>query len=131
MRCPLTITILTKNEEKLLTRCISSVSRADEVLVLDSGSTDGTRDIAMKQEPSSLSRAGLAGSVSASIWCGGFRLGTLGLIYAMMRAHSFLRYGLAWELQNGKASTNSPDRVWRASDMPPALAQGRPDSGSH
>ena len=45
-RCPITVTILTKNEEALIERCISSVEWADEVLVLDSGSTDRTRELA-------------------------------------------------------------------------------------
>jgi (heptosyl)LPS beta-1,4-glucosyltransferase len=43
---PITVTILTKNEEQLITRCIHSASWADEILVLDSGSTDRTCQIA-------------------------------------------------------------------------------------
>lgn len=43
---PLSVIILTKNEEKFVERCIKSVFWADEVLVLDSGSTDRTREIA-------------------------------------------------------------------------------------
>ncbi|MCU0565499.1 MAG: glycosyltransferase family 2 protein [Oculatellaceae cyanobacterium Prado106] len=43
---PLTVIILTKNEELFIDRCIRSVSWADEILVLDSGSTDRTREIA-------------------------------------------------------------------------------------
>jgi glycosyltransferase involved in cell wall biosynthesis len=43
---PLTVTIVTKNEEQFIERCINSVSWADEVLVLDSGSSDRTREIA-------------------------------------------------------------------------------------
>jgi (heptosyl)LPS beta-1,4-glucosyltransferase len=42
----ITVTILTKNEEQLITRCIHSASWADEILVLDSGSTDRTCQIA-------------------------------------------------------------------------------------
>jgi hypothetical protein len=42
----LTVVILTKNEEKNIAECIESVSWADEVLVLDGGSTDKTVDIA-------------------------------------------------------------------------------------
>jgi len=41
-----TVIILTKNEELFIQRCIESASWADEVLVLDSLSTDRTRDIA-------------------------------------------------------------------------------------
>ena len=48
MRQPLTIAILTKNEELLIERAIRSCSWADEVLVLDSGSTDRTCEIAAR-----------------------------------------------------------------------------------
>jgi glycosyltransferase involved in cell wall biosynthesis len=48
MRQPLTIAILTKNEELLIERAIRSCSWADEVLVLDSGSTDRTCEIAVR-----------------------------------------------------------------------------------
>ena len=44
--CPISVVILTKNEETFIARCIASVAWADEVVVLDSGSTDRTRDIA-------------------------------------------------------------------------------------
>jgi (heptosyl)LPS beta-1,4-glucosyltransferase len=43
---PLSVIILTKNEEQFIKRCIQSVLWADEVLVLDSGSTDQTKKIA-------------------------------------------------------------------------------------
>lgn len=43
---PLSVVIMAKNEEALIARCIGSVSWADEVLVIDSGSTDRTREIA-------------------------------------------------------------------------------------
>lgn len=48
MRQPLTIAILTKNEELLIERAIRSCAWADEVLVLDSGSTDQTCEIAAR-----------------------------------------------------------------------------------
>lgn len=44
----LSIGILTKNEAKLIERCIKSASFADEVIVLDSGSTDETVNIARR-----------------------------------------------------------------------------------
>jgi (heptosyl)LPS beta-1,4-glucosyltransferase len=43
---PLSVIILTKNEEQFIKRCIQSVLWADEVLILDSGSTDRTKKIA-------------------------------------------------------------------------------------
>lgn len=42
----LTIGILTLNEEKRIASCIRSASFADQVIVVDSGSTDRTREIA-------------------------------------------------------------------------------------
>lgn len=42
----LSAVIMTKNEAAKIGRCISSVAWADEVLVIDSGSTDATREIA-------------------------------------------------------------------------------------
>jgi len=45
-RQPLTVAILTKNEELLIERAIRSASWADEVLILDSGSSDRTCEIA-------------------------------------------------------------------------------------
>lgn len=41
-----TVFILTKNEEELLPACLARVGWADEVLVVDSGSTDRTQQIA-------------------------------------------------------------------------------------
>jgi (heptosyl)LPS beta-1,4-glucosyltransferase len=43
---PVTVVILTKNEEELIGRCIAGASFADEVLVVDCGSEDRTREIA-------------------------------------------------------------------------------------
>ena len=40
----LAVLILTKNEEKNIEECIKSVSFADEVVVIDSGSTDKTQE---------------------------------------------------------------------------------------
>jgi glycosyltransferase involved in cell wall biosynthesis len=42
----LSVIILTKDEEEFIERCVRSVLWADEVLVIDSGSTDRTREIA-------------------------------------------------------------------------------------
>ena len=47
---PLSTTIITLNEEKNITRCIDSVARiSDEILVIDSFSTDATSDICQKK----------------------------------------------------------------------------------
>ena len=42
----LSVVIITKNEAPVIARCIKSIAWADEVVVLDSESTDGTADIA-------------------------------------------------------------------------------------
>ncbi|MBT3414938.1 MAG: glycosyltransferase, partial [Nitrospina sp.] len=41
----LSVTIITKNEEKNIERCLMSVKWADEIVVLDSHSTDRTAEI--------------------------------------------------------------------------------------
>ena len=43
---PLSVVIITLNEEKRLTNCLRSLPRGSEVVVLDSGSTDRTEQIA-------------------------------------------------------------------------------------
>ncbi|MGA9720198.1 MAG: glycosyltransferase family 2 protein [Acidobacteriaceae bacterium] len=45
-RATLSVAIITLNEEVNLARTLASVSWADEIVVVDSGSTDGTRSIA-------------------------------------------------------------------------------------
>ena len=45
MRTRLSVTILTKNEQDNIGRCLKSLRWADEILVADSGSTDGTLEI--------------------------------------------------------------------------------------
>jgi glycosyltransferase involved in cell wall biosynthesis len=47
-KLPLSLVIITLNEEKNIQRCIESVPFASEVLVMDSGSTDRTCEIAEK-----------------------------------------------------------------------------------
>ncbi len=42
---PLSVVIITKNEAKNIERCLKSVAWADEIVVADSGSTDGTVEI--------------------------------------------------------------------------------------
>jgi glycosyltransferase involved in cell wall biosynthesis len=49
MKVPVSVIIPTLNEEKNLDRCLSSVEWADEVFVVDSGSTDRTSEIAVSR----------------------------------------------------------------------------------
>lgn len=46
-KLPFSVLILTKNEEERLPACLRSVARCDDVVVLDSGSTDRTAEIAV------------------------------------------------------------------------------------
>src|SRR5262245_38703516 len=46
MDCPISATIITHNEEDRIAGAVASLSCCDEVLVVDSGSTDRTREIA-------------------------------------------------------------------------------------
>lgn len=39
------VIVITKNEAPVIARCLQSVAWADEIIVVDSGSTDGTADI--------------------------------------------------------------------------------------
>ena len=42
----LSVVVITKNEANVIARCLESVAWADEIIVLDSASIDGTADIA-------------------------------------------------------------------------------------
>lgn len=45
----LSLCMIVKNEEERLARCLSSVQGAvDEIIILDTGSTDGTKDVALR-----------------------------------------------------------------------------------
>lgn len=46
MTTPITVTVITKNVASTLERCLNSVAWADEVLIVDSGSSDATLEIA-------------------------------------------------------------------------------------
>jgi glycosyltransferase involved in cell wall biosynthesis len=53
---PLTVTIITLNEARHIEACLASVAWADEMLVVDSGSTDGTPDLARARGARVISR---------------------------------------------------------------------------
>ena len=45
----LSLCMIVKNEEERLARCLSSVQGAvDEIIILDTGSTDGTKEVASR-----------------------------------------------------------------------------------
>jgi glycosyltransferase involved in cell wall biosynthesis len=44
----LTVAVIARNESRVIARCLESVAWADEIVVLDAGSTDDTADIARK-----------------------------------------------------------------------------------
>lgn len=46
----LSVIVIAKNEEKLISDCLESVSWADEIIVLDTGSTDKTVEIAKRKK---------------------------------------------------------------------------------
>ena len=46
MRAPLSVVLIVKNEEERLPGALESVAFADEIVVADTGSTDGTADVA-------------------------------------------------------------------------------------
>ncbi len=52
----LTVVVITRNEEDNLAACLDSVPFADEVVVVDDGSTDATREIASRYTDKVLSR---------------------------------------------------------------------------
>ena len=49
MKIPLTVVILTKNEEYAITNCLESVKEADQIIVFDSNSTDRTVQFAREK----------------------------------------------------------------------------------
>ena len=44
----ISVVMIVKNEEKCLERCLKSIKDVDEIIILDTGSTDGTIEIAKK-----------------------------------------------------------------------------------
>jgi (heptosyl)LPS beta-1,4-glucosyltransferase len=48
IKCPISVVIITKNEEDFIGRCLSNLQWVDECIVIDSGSTDKTQEICMQ-----------------------------------------------------------------------------------
>ena len=46
MRLPVSVVILTQDEEKNLLECLESINWCDDIIIVDSGSTDGTVSLA-------------------------------------------------------------------------------------
>jgi (heptosyl)LPS beta-1,4-glucosyltransferase len=55
MSTRLSVVMIAKNAADLLPDCLASVAWADEIVVLDSGSTDNTVDVARQRAQRSLS----------------------------------------------------------------------------
>ncbi len=47
--------IIVKNEESRIVKCLSSLTWADEIIVIDNGSTDATREVSKKQRATVIS----------------------------------------------------------------------------
>ncbi len=47
-KMPISVTIMVKNAEKYLEKCLASLAQFSEIIILDNGSTDSTLDIAKK-----------------------------------------------------------------------------------
>ena len=66
-RPTLSIAIIAKNEADRIGRLLESARFADEILVVDSGSTDGTQPCAAAMGPLSLNTRGLATQLRNSL----------------------------------------------------------------
>lgn len=68
-KIPISVIILTKDEERNIAECLASAAWADEVVVVDSGSTDTTLEIACRYTPHvhSTQWLGYAGTKSLAV----------------------------------------------------------------
>ena len=67
--CKLSVTIIARNEEAQIGDCLESVRWADEIIVVDTGSVDRTREICHKYTPHVESRTweGYAAAKNAAL----------------------------------------------------------------
>jgi (heptosyl)LPS beta-1,4-glucosyltransferase len=102
--CPLSVIILTKNEEQFIERCIRSVDWADEKLVIDSGSVDQTKEIAVS----------LGASVYEQDWLGWSAQRNKGISLAkhdwvfILEADEIVTSELANSIQRVLSNSNDP-----------------------
>ena len=123
MRAPLSVVLIVKNEEDRLPGALESVAFADEIVVADTGSTDGTAGIARRggARVESIGWEGFVASrnrvlsearhewilvldaderVSPAVLRAGFLDGVVGLYVAFFHASSyFLRAAFLLEIQ--------------------------------
>ena len=55
-KVPVSVVVITRNEERNIEDCLKSVSWADEIIIVDDGSTDRTIDLAKKYTDKIFSR---------------------------------------------------------------------------
>ena len=119
MRLPLSIVILTKNEHLFIERCIRSVRWADEVVVVDSGSTDGTVELAES----------LGATVYARPWHGWARQRNIGIALARhdwtlyLDADDLVTPRLAASIQQVMASHPDPRDAYYVDRRPDSLGR--------
>lgn len=104
---PISAVIIAHNEAESIARAIRSLSCADEILVVDSGSTDGTWDIA----------AGLGARVILHAWAG----------YSAQKNFAIEQARHDWILsldadEEFDAKAQASLRAWKASDPPQGVA---------
>ena len=104
-RLPVTVTVITLNEETHLPRAIESVRWADEVVVVDSGSTDRTVELAQK----------LGARVFHNPWAG----------YGQQKNHAQRHASHDWILNIDADEAVSPELAREIQEALTAIAEGR------
>ena len=107
------VIILTKNEERDLPACLESLRWCDDIHILDSGSTDGTRDIAKAHGASVLSNEFQSFGIQRN-WAID-RYGDDLSIYERMHVNMIARPG--WIMLNNGYGRDVPDNTggWHGS----------------